>query len=185
MARKTPPKKPEVGAPGYDWAGRARSQIRARMQPRARQRSDARTRRRGTSKADKDRSVAWTEGDRMAADVPSVRQDSRAGHHGLGATKAHSEFTLGYAEVHAGVHREPLSSRGGAQTLNSSINGERLSSPGDTHLDIYQGPGERVGLTAESEREAILLAENLESQGAKNNVALSAIPKNREKRRKP
>jgi len=33
---------------------------------------------------------AWRgrRGDRMAADVPSVRQDSRAGHHGLGTTKA-------------------------------------------------------------------------------------------------
>lgn len=99
--------------------------------------------------------------------------------------KPHSEFTPGYAEVHAGVHREHLSSRGGTQTLNSSMNGEGLSSPGDTHVDVYQGPGERVGLTAEGEREAILLAESLESQGAKYNVALSANPKNRGKRRKP
>ena len=99
--------------------------------------------------------------------------------------KPHSEFTLGYAQVHAGVHREPLSSRGSTQKPNSSMSDQGLSSRGDTHIDIYQGPGERLGLTAEGEREAILLAGSLGNQGAKNNVGLSANPKNPRKRRKP
>ena len=97
----------------------------------------------------------------------------------------HSEFTLGYAEVHAGVHREPLSSRGGTQKPNSSMNGNRLSSPSDTHVDIYQGVGGAVELTPEGTLLATSLSKSESNQQRKNNVALSAKPKSPIKRRKP
>lgn len=99
--------------------------------------------------------------------------------------KPHSEFTLGYAEVHAGVHREPLSSRGGTQEPNSSMNGQGLSSRGDTHVDIYQGEGNAAELTPEGASLAESLSKTESNQQAQNNVGLSANPKNSRKRRKP
>ena len=91
--------------------------------------------------------------------------------------KPHSEFTLGYAEVHAGVHREPLSSRGGTQKPNSSMNDQGLSSRGDTHVDIYQGEGNAAELTPEGVTLAESLSKNESNQRATSNVGLSANPK--------
>ena len=54
----------------------------------------------------------------------------------------HSEFTTRSAKVHVVEHREPLSSRGGAQKRNSSINDSDLSSRGDAHIDSTRGRGE-------------------------------------------
>ena len=84
-----------------------------------------------------------------------------------------------------GKHRLPLRSARKAQTRNSSMNDREVRSAGEAHIDIYQGPGGTVVLTPEGEREAILLAESLENQEVKNNVGLSANPKNHKKRRKP
>ena len=97
--------------------------------------------------------------------------------------KPHSEFTLGYAEVHAGVHREPLSSRGGTQKPNSSMNGNGLSSPSD--VDIYQGEGGAVELTPEGKLLAASLLKSESNQEAKITVGLSVKPKSPIKRRKP
>ena len=99
--------------------------------------------------------------------------------------KPYSEFTLGYAEVHAGVHRKPLSSPGDTQKPNSSMNGIGLSSPSDTHVDIYQGLEGAVELTPEGKLLAASLSKSESNQQAQNNVGLSAKPKSPIKRRKP
>jgi hypothetical protein len=99
--------------------------------------------------------------------------------------KPHSEFTQGYAEVHPVTFREPLSSRGGTQKPNSSMNDPGLSSRGDTHIDIYQGEGEAAELTEEGKRLADSLFKTESNQRAQNNVALSANPKTHIRRRKP
>ena len=99
--------------------------------------------------------------------------------------KPHSEFTLGYAEVHPVTFREPLSSRAGTQKPNSSMNGNGLSSPSDTHIDIYQGPGGAAELTPEGELLAASLLKSESNQSPSKNVALSANPKTLTKRRKP
>ena len=127
----------------------------------------------GLARPDKDWSVARQEGDRMAVDVPKMRQDQEPAVTQWDQRKPHSEFTLGYAEVHAGVHREPLSSRGGTQKPNSSMNGIGLSSPSDTHIDIYQGEGGAVELTPEGKLLAASLLKSESNQEAKNNVGLS------------
>ena len=99
--------------------------------------------------------------------------------------RPHSEFTQGYAEVHAGVHREPLSSRGGTQKPNSSMNEVGLSSPSDAHIDMYQGLGGAAELTEEGTELAESLLETKSNQQGQNNVGPSSVPENPIKRSKP
>jgi hypothetical protein len=53
----------------------------------------------------------------------------------------HSEFATQHTKVRVVEHKESLSSRGGAQTPNSSMNESAPSSRGSAHIDIYQGEG--------------------------------------------
>ena len=53
----------------------------------------------------------------------------------------YSEFTQRNTKVHERERREGLSSRGRTQTTKNPMNESEPSSPGDTHIDIYQGKG--------------------------------------------
>jgi hypothetical protein len=97
----------------------------------------------------------------------------------------HHEVSQENTKGQPGEHRLPVRSAREAQTRNNSMNGSEVRSTREAHIDIYQGPGGTVELAPEGEREVILLAESLENQDAKNNVGLSAKPKNPSKRRKP
>jgi hypothetical protein len=58
---------------------------------------------------------------------------------------SYSEFTQRNTKVHHGEHREGPSSRGRTQKPKNPMNGLSPSSPGGTHIDIYQGQGDFSG----------------------------------------
>jgi hypothetical protein len=90
----------------------------------------------------------------------------------------YSLFSQDNAKAQPEQHRESHCSATTSQKAKSSIRRPTHCSVRASHIDIYQGPGGTVGLTAEGEGLATSLLETGSNQGSSSNVAPFANPKN-------